>query len=331
MKNKMMIVAVAGLVAPALAQSNGDIVFTDNLNKRLGVIDGGGVSTLYNFGATDRPAQIERKSGSWYVTEGDNFSNTGNIYRFTHLFSSPNVSTFASGAPLNNPIGIEWDRATSQFITVNNGDNPPTEGIVGTNLGAFSSMLYTQNNAASRARYRDGADLSKDWRFGGYLVTSGNGGSGTVLPAPDGEPSSIWRFNPVSNSMSLVADLSSTPFGAIHQVRGVLMVPGGDVVFTDQGTDSIYRMSLDGSGAMSSLSVLASGLSGPHRVEWNQYTNMLVFSEIDGDKISEIALDGTGYNVLGTGMDARGLYIVPSPGALGALGMAGLALARRRR
>lgn len=324
------LIVAAGIAAPAFAQSLGSVVFTDNLNKRVGLIDGG-VSTLYSFGASDRPAGIEFAGGAWWVAEGDQFAPSGQIIRIDDLFGAPSASVHASGSPLDNPIGIQFDRGTSQILTVTNPEGPNQGGIVGTDLGGASTSLFNQVDSDPRARFNDGAEIQPDRAFGGYLVTSGNGGAGTILPSPDGEPSSIWRFDPGTNNLSLVADLSATPFGAIHQLRGVTSLPGGDIAFTDQGTNAIYRAALDGSGVATSISLIADGLAGPHRILWNRYTGMLVFSELDGDAISEIAVDGTGYNVLGTGMDARGLYIVPAPSVLGALGLGGLALARRRR
>jgi MYXO-CTERM domain-containing protein len=76
---------------------------------------------------------------------------------------------------------------------------------------------------------------------------------------------------------------------------------------------------------------LVLNIEDPGEIQYNKYNNKLVFGQVAPDTLAQINLDGSGYEVLESGVSPRGIWIVPAPGATFALGLAGLLAMRRRR
>lgn len=340
MKNMMMmtcIAAVASLAGTTIAQVDGDVLFTSEAQDSIRLVSGGTVSTLYSFSTDVRLAGIDQAAGSFYVASGFPSEPTDSkIFKITDLFGSPSASILDDGFPIMNPIGLEYDRGTGQLLSVNNPGfdpniDPRFEGILGTSLAGNTNVLFEEPPLGDpNPKYRAGADITPDRISGDFFVTSDNGGVDDPGGYTDSEASTLWRLDPTTGTMDLLVDLSNSSEGTLTQVRGITTLPNGDVVITDRFSDSIYRVSLDGSGQFDSISLIAA-VTTPGRIEYNRYNNTLVFGEADLDQISQINLDGSGYTVLATNVQPRGLYIVPAPSSLALLGLGGLIAVRRRR
>jgi hypothetical protein len=131
-------------------------------------------------------------------------------------------------------------------------------------------------------------------------------------------------------------DGTATSFGPLTFVAGITSTTGGDgltdLFVTDTFTDSIYRVDLDANGDFVSADLILDGLDDPQTIEFNPFRNSLIFHELGAMTISEVGLDGSGLTVLETGVvSARGIYIIPAPGAVALFGLGGLAAMRRRR
>lgn len=325
--------ALMVLAGTACAQNNGDIIFTDETLDAVRMISGGTVSTLYQFNTDVRLAGIDRVGSDFYVASGFPADPTDSyIFKISDLFGAPTSSILDAGYPIQNPIGLKYDPFTNGLLTVNNPGYDPNidprfEGILSTTLGGVTSVVFVEPPLSDpNPKYRAGADLTPDPFSNDFFVTSNNGGVDDPGGFIDSEASTLWRLNPTSGSMDLVADLSNTAWGTLSHVRGITTLPDGDIVFTDRNSGGIFRMAPDGTG----LSLIAMATT-PGRIEYNPYTGALVFGEADLDQISQINVDGTGYTVLATGVEPRGLYIIPAPSAIALLGLGGLAAIRRRR
>lgn len=342
------LLAVCGSALGGVTPVNGDIIFTSQQDSSIKLISGFGPSvatTLYTFGDVgDFPAGITKGiDGSYYVSRSKlPVPNAGaGIARIDDLFGSPMVSSVATGDPLQNPAALGFSSATGRLITISNPGSAGTiRGIFDVSTGG--SVTTVANEVNSGTGYRSGAGLTKDPNSDDFFVTGINGGVFDPMTI-DGQASTLWRarYDGMSDSYSLdpapILDFTDSLGLGLHltNVRGVAAVPGtNDLYVSDFVTESIYRITLDVMGNFSSIAFVVGGLDQPESLIYNPWTNKLVIDERGGltsSVISQINLNGSGYEVLASGDHARGFYIVPTPAGLALLPIAGLFAARRRR
>lgn len=356
MKKHTLILA-AGLCATgsaAFAVGLGDIVYTTDstggVTDDIGVIDSGSLANtvLFSFAAGDTGlAGITRARGRWYVNSGptpiaDPFNPNSAIFEFDNLFSgAASVSTLTSGNPLQRPIGIAYHRGSDRLISINNApqaDMLPVEfeGIWATSRTDGNDIVQTVDEdvgSQTFPRYRAGTRMVQaPGNNDEFFVITVNGG---VLngQGDENKGSAIYHMtvdDTGAGTISMFADLSFTSFGNITFSRGIT-ADATNLYFTDGATGAIYGISQNDTGDLSTLFQVADGLTRPNDIIYNPYTNKLVFTDNFDQTISQMNLDGSGLEVLVSGVDARGLYIVPTPGAAALLGLGGLAMIRRRR
>lgn len=366
MKTRVLSAAiVAGVAGVAQAQPGAyTVVYTDQISDTIGAVTHtGATSTLVDFRSFQSDAATRLAwltpgpDGAFYVANGPSpigNPSTAGIYRVGNIWGTPSVSTFASGDPLQNPVGITYDAARSQFLTINNAQGPVAQGafdgIVGVaNPGGGKSVLFTEGpNTGPRPRYEAGHHIIPDTTTGNFIISCVNGGSfAPVNTDPDG--STLWYFNAASNTVSLLADLSNTlpGGGSITFATGLAMANGDNDLFVadtrlNPGEGGVYRVVRDDvTGAVTGVNLVLGGLTQPEQLLYNPYNGKLIVNEranYTGEfgtpgvpRLFEMNLDGTDVTTLATGMHARGLYVVPAPGALALLGLGGLIALRRRR
>ena len=349
MKRAMTLV-LAAAAGSASAQA---IVMTEKDSGaiyKLGTDDS--ITSLYSFGGGRdvRLAGITRgPDGAFYVNNGPlpvQDPSQASVFRITDLLGgSGSASVFAMGDPIQNPIGLVYDAPTNNFFAVN---NPPAgltqtafDGILGINAGTGAvTEVYEQPDVNDPVpAYRQAARIAPDMTTpGSYLVVSLNGGT-----FDDGNGngdfslgSTLWRLtvdNGLVGTVDLVADMSTFNTGdPITKMRGLTWGPEGELYVTDAGTDSIYRIDFDGSGvdSISEIFSLTPG-AGALDIIYQPSTDSLVFSSENAQELWRVGRDGSGATLLASDFEARGFYLVPTPGVLGVLGLYGLAAVRRRR
>ncbi len=356
MKNRSLTLAAllvsVGLAGTAKAQSDGDLVFTDEFTGSVYHLPVGGSPNLLFSVPGGRLAGITRNGGDWYFADGpfpvQNPSNS-RILKATSLFSgAPVVTTFASSGDIQNPIGIAYHAASNNIIGVMNPASAPPffEGLLGINATTTATTrLFSEPDPAGTPspRYNAGMYIAQDFnRPNRFLVTTANGGVDAPNPADDNQIASAlhaFTIDPVlATTNDYIYDFSSSNTGLPHtlfEVRGLAVV--GDSVFVSELIrGEIYRLDLDATGAVTGINFIAAGFDVPESIIYNPFTNKLIVDEIGGldplrARISQINLDGSGYEVLAMGYHARGFAIVPAPGSIALLGLGALFAARRRR
>ncbi len=343
--------AAAALLAAAgvsLAQDS-QFLFTNSDDPGIDAFIGGVHSRIIdvtNPGAS--LAGIVQVGSSFYFNDGAaNFdpSLTSGLFRLDGAFGTPSITPIATGQPIENPIGLQWDAGRGNFFTVN---NPITatpggvEGILGITMGGSVTTVFEQDLSQPRPRYQGATRLAREAFTDSYLVTSPNGSGAVVGPGELGTGSALFRIDidgSLSGSDSLVVDLADTAVTGLAEplldTAGIAVNPNNGLVYlTDRNRGSIYELTLDGSGAFDSIRVLVDGLTGPEEIQYDPFNDRLVFDENDGagiGRISQVELDGSGVTVLLDGVDTRGIVVVPAPASLSLLALGGLAAVRRRR
>lgn len=357
MKNRtitlLAVGAAAGLSSSALAVSNGDIIFTDAMSDTVNLISGGpGFSQLYQFadpGNEIRLGDITRANGRYYVGSGVGLiadPAVGFVFELDNLFGATSQSTVVSSDPAQNPLGLEFHNKSNKLVMVNNpaqSDMTPNEqdGIYGISLdgGTFgdANTIFDEDvGSTTFPRYQAGAGSTRDRndlsKF--YIATVNGGATGGNPGGDEAKGSAIYTITLDASggpaNPSLLFDFSNTSFGAITFVRDVA-TDGSNLYIGDGFTGAIYSISLSDPGDLSTLTLIKDGLTRPQNLIYNQYTDKLVWSDNFDEAIYQMNLDGTGMETLATGINARGFYIVPTPGAVALFGLAGLAGVRRRR
>lgn len=341
-----MIMLIAGASSAATAQTDGEVLFTDNdpfgdAVRRISAPLS--VDTLVSFADPDtRLAGITRKGGRYFLANGPlppQAPSLGSILAVDGMFSgAPLVSVLALGDPIQNPIGLAYDAPSDTLLAINNPGtiwDLPTrfEGVLQIGLDGSVTELFAEGDLSEpNPHYEAAARLTKDPLSDDYFIACVNGGTFDPGTGPDDQASTIWRLDVSTGTVSLFADLSATTLpGPLTFVRGITATPDGDLYITDRETGGVYRITQDAGGLFDSIEQIASGFDGASVMEFNRYNNRLVLSADDLDQIWDIRLDGTSARLLADGVNPRGLYIVPAPGVLGLAGLALLAAARRGR
>jgi len=335
----------------------GDIVFTDEFTDSVMLLaDPGGantVSNLYTFtgvGADFRPGDIIALPGGDYIVANNPLPvldpSTASIERVTDLFGSPSHWTVTSSDPVQYPLRMQYDSGIGQVIAVNNPGsdfNLPNrfEGILGVDPDTGTvSELYSNPIPPQdpRPRYQAGSGMWPDPFSGLYFHMSNNGGEYfTGDPGDENQGSQIYMFDPVAGTVDLAIDLSFViPGTPITRPGGIVALPGDtpgwrDVYLADLETDSIYKIRFDDNLDYVDISVVLDGLENPSSLDFNPFTNKLVWASPLEDRIEQANLDGTGWEILATGIKARGFEFIPAPSTIALLGLGGLISSRRRR
>jgi len=354
-----LLAASAG-AATAGMFSAGDFVYTANNTDSIRGFSfaGGSSSNLLSFndpdGLTYRLADIQQINGSYYVNSGFGMPDTegpGRLIRIENLLSGAGTfSDLAFGDPLQNGIGLEYNAMTDQILVVNNTaltmnqTAPNRDGIIGVDRvsGATTQRFLEDVNTPVRPTYAAGTYITQDSNDANvYYTANVNGGAFMDDMSNEGISSQIYRVEVDGSGATAVSrvvdfDGSVGAFGPLTFVVGMTSARGQDgltdLYVTDINTDSIYRVDLDANGDFVGVDQIVSGLDAPQVIEYNAFRNSLIFHEIGAQPISEVALDGSGLTVLENGVvSARGIHIIPAPGAAGLFGLAGLAAMRRRR
>jgi hypothetical protein len=319
-------------------------------------------------GAAWRPSGITADNNGRYYFGNDAFTtivpgvsgtrNNNAIYAVDGLFSGAPVQSFFTDAEF--PQDVDFDAGNDSLQWVQNpfrffAGESVQDGLYGSSVvGPATQQFFAENTSGSRPYYEAGVFMTKDPNSNSFFVTALNGGVGTGFS--DAAPSSIWRYtpnysNPALSTVTLIKDLTSDAalVNPIRWARGITAIPGtNDIYFTNTNADfsgftgntaGVYKITLNPDGTYNNLSLVLP-LFQPEAIEFNPYTNKLVISQFndlngngqaDDGLISQINLDGSGYEVLASGVHARDFHIVPTPGALALAGVGGLVALRRRR
>ncbi len=293
------------------------------------------------------------------------------IFRVDDLFGTPSATTIADNDRVQNPIGMTYDSARNRLTVVNNpslSGGQQVSGLIGVDLaGPFPTnptfMFEDVPLNDPRPHFEEGTYIINDpTGVGDFIAIGVNGGAYRGGAATLDRASTMYRFN-VDNpgdfgtTDELMIDFSASfiapefgfdPDVNLTNVRGITNI-GNDLYVTnlsardDANTpldyDGIYRVALDpNTGAPLSLDLVFDlGLMSPEVIEYNPFTGKLVFADVDFDDngnigiLAQINPDGTGFEILASGVHVRGLEFVPAPSTLALLGLGGLAAARRRR
>lgn len=347
MKTTLAAATLLAVAGSSLAQDS-QFLFTNQNDPGIDAYLGGVLSRIIghtNPGAF--MAGIVQVGGSFYFNDGAaNFDPTltSGLFRLDNAFGTPSISPVATGMPIENPIGLQWDAGRGNFITINNPFSPiadSVDGILGITPGGTVTQIFQEDLTIPRPRYQGASRLAPDPTSNGYLVTSPNG-SGAVVGPGESTGSALLRINidgSLAGSQELVVDLGDTAVTGLSapllDTAGIVVNPTNGLVYlTDREQGAIYELTLDGSGAFDSIRVLIDGLNEPEEIQYDPFNDRLVFDENFGSglgRISQVELDGSDLKVLVDGVDTRGIVVVPAPASLSLLALGGLAAVRRRR
>ncbi|MCW5775534.1 MAG: PEP-CTERM sorting domain-containing protein [Phycisphaeraceae bacterium] len=349
MHGAVLAALAGGLVGSAQAQHilmtelNSDTIYKYNPTTNV-------MTPLFTYADPDvRLAGITRgPSGAFYVANGPlpiQDPSTATIFRIQGLLGgAPVSSVFAKDDPLQNPIGLVYHPASHNLLAVN---NPPEgemsqaafDGILGYHLGSGAmTQVFTQPSKNDPPpAYRQGARIIVDPSGAGdFIATSLNGGAHDAGGGDMAKGSTLWRFNvdgSLNSSASLLVDLSFVTASPITFVRGVTAGPSGELYITDGGTETLYRIDLDGAGNYAGIAPVTSIAAGSGMLDviYHPGSNKLFFSTSLSDELYSVNLDGSGLSLVASNFEARNFFLVPAPGSLALIGLGVLATLRRRR
>lgn len=317
-------------------------------------------------GSLWRPAGITADASGRYYFANQDFntatqSHTNNgIWAIDDLFGTPTVSSFINAPQDSYPFDVDFDPANNGLVWNQNpwrfdGESVP-DGLNGTYINSpFNLQFHAENTSGPRPFYEGGVFIVKDPNSNDYFCTALNGGQGGGLG--DSSTSTLWRLspnfaNPGASTLTLVKDFTSDPAlsNPMRWLRGITAVPGtNDLYITNTmpdhqsfpgATAGVYKITLNPDGTYASMTLINSDILLPEAIEYNPYTGKLIISAFhdannnglaDDGRIYQMNLDGTGLELLATGVHARDFHIIPTPGTFALLGLGGLIAARRRR
>lgn len=363
-KSMIAVLAVAGLAVSAQAAAVGNIVFTSKTNDAVMYYNNGTVSTLVSFADPDvRLAEIMRApTGDYYVGSGpfpvDINNNKSAIYKIDNVFAAlPTVSTVKQGFDMANPNGMVWYNGQSTVLYANNAqseygnDTQVYRGIRALNVNTSADTGSYQQSGTSFPTVRTANDILQNpyATANDFYVVAINGGNNDFSSA-DAAYSTIWNYNvdPTTKvgTPSLMVNLGDTGVtglnGPLTFVRHATVKASSNEMFVvnaalniqDQTRNGIFKITLNNDGSFGGIQMIFQDLVNalrPDNIEYNPYTDKVVFSDEPSGNIYQINPDGTGFELVASNVGARGFYFVPAPGSLALVGLAGLAAARRRR
>ncbi|MEM9166963.1 MAG: PEP-CTERM sorting domain-containing protein [Planctomycetota bacterium] len=370
--------SVAALLAFAGSVSAQDLLFvsdfTDGSADEVNLLNvgNGTVDNLITFSPGGQDTQrygglslgLNGFNGEFYIHNSPTPAQdptVAEVFRIDGLLSgAPTVSSFISNDnSVQNVTGMAVDPFTNQLLISNNPPSTPSlpnsEGLLGYDLSntANNSLLLPQDSSSPRPRFEAfGGGLVAGQNQGEFFFGTVNGGAEfdpNLNPGDTRQASTIGRiqFNdagdPTNNSSELIFDGSPSFTGlteTLSLIRGIDVLPNGNLVFAEVRSNSIWELALDSNGDFAGLTRLLD-LTGtpadefPQRVIYNQFTGGLNFSVRDRstglDSIFASDIDGSNPVELISGVRAGSLIAIPAPGSLALLGLGGLAAARRRR
>jgi len=352
---RIALLTVAGTAVAANAQVAGDVVVSDLNSDSILLIekDGGSMSSLLSFDDPDtRLAGLATDGTTWWVASGPTpiqQPSTAEVLRIDDLFGVPSTSVLASSDPIQNPIGMRYDAASGQLITINN----PGAAIMDTRFHGILSVDAATGDVVQSFEhppfdtpgpvFQNGTRLVSDPFSTDYFVSVTNGGEFSEGDGPDDEGSQIYRYSldpdTLAGDVVLWADLSDVGFTGLDEpmsfARGVTVDPAtGDVYASDSEDGLIIRISQNGDGTAGDVSVITDDFPGVGTLAFNQFTDRLVFSTLGNfadDEVWSINLDGSDPILLAEGVEARDIVVIPTPASTTLLGVATLLAVRRRR
>jgi len=357
------VLALSGIASAGVSYAPGSVVFTDADGDRIGVSNVGlglpNTTFLHNLAggpsAARNPSQITLGGdGAWYVGDGQfDVSQPGRILRIANLFGAPVESVLTSGIPgdpgsvLDNPTGVRWDAARGNLVVIDNPGNAPNPGKADNlfliDLGGAVQTSFTEPaDNPGFPFYQDGNVSQPDRNTNNMFVVALNGGLANQGGSQFNNPGALWRmsFDGLGNATaSLFYDFSDLlPGTLVGQPKGMASRVNGDgsqdLFVTDDVTNSIYRIIVNSDGSFGGASSIFTNLAeatGLGEIQYDPFNNKLVFSSEGTQEILRINTDGSGLETIATGVRVRGIYIIPTPGAISLAGLAGLAMIRRRR
>ncbi len=304
-------------------------------------------------------------NGEFYIANSPNptvVPSTAELFRIDGLFSgAPSTSLFSDNDAFQRSGGVTYDPFTDSLLVLNNPGSDPalptdTEGMLSFDraTGAYDGLVVGQNlgDPAPRIQATGGGIVPTGRNAGEYYFGSLNGGVAVDPSQGTGgraNASAIARTqlndpaNPLDDTTDILIDLSPSVTGQsefISLIRGMDVLPSGNLIIADLNSASIWEIAIDGNGDYAGITRLLD-LEPEGRVPgdiiYNPFTNKINYVEFtDGDPftmdIVEINLDGTGAVDLATGLTGVGsLIAIPAPASAALLGLGGLAAVRRRR
>ncbi len=367
MRNAVLsLVLVAGFAGAANAAAVGNIVYTSKTTDSVMYYNNGVVSTLVSgFGsaADIRLAEILRApTGEYYVGNGPFPVNTADnksaIFRIDNVFAAvPAVSTVKQGFDMANPSGMVWHSGNRNILYANNAqseygnDSQVHRGVRSVNAdNGFDVNSFQQTVPNSYPAVYTTNDVTKNPYAGSndYYLTCINGGNAD-FSSSDASWSTLWHYS-VDGSMAgtpslmvNLGDTSATGLSApvtfarsttIKASTREMFITNAALSFQNQSLNGILKVTLNPDGSFGGITLLFQDLinaNRPDAIEYNPFTDKVVFSDETSGNIYQINPDGTGFETVTTNAGARGFYFVPAPGSLALVGLAGLAASRRRR
>ncbi|MCC6429006.1 MAG: hypothetical protein IT435_19575 [Phycisphaerales bacterium] len=358
------LIALAGIASGANAAAVGNIVFTSKTNDAVMYYNNGVTSTLVSFADPDvRLAEVFRApTGDWYVDSGpfpvDTSNNKSALYKIDNVFAAvPVVSTVKQGFDMANPEGMVWYNGQNNILYANNAqseygnDSAVHRGVRSVNVTSGVDVNSYQQTFISTPTVRTANDILQN-PYGGnddfYLVAI-NGGN-VDFSSADAAWSTLWHYSVDSGTKagtpSLMVNLGDTSatglakpltfvrHATIKTASNEMFVVNAALDIQDQSMNGIFKITLNPDGTFGGISMIFQDLVNalrPDNVEYNPFTDKVVFSDEPTGAIYQINPDGSGFELVVAGVGSRGFYFVPAPGAAALVGLAGLAALRRRR
>jgi len=363
------IVAVSTLLAATAASYAGPhfIYFTDpdrDIFGRASWSAQQGFFGLYNFpnpGPATNPGKIagmggfgvfdDAGGGTLHILDGQaDVSVAPRVHSLVLASYSSiiNPQIVATGSPANamdNPSDMIRDPVRNRWLVLDNPGVPlnpgPVDNVLSLPGGGVVNNLYTEpaDNPGS-AFFQDPVAVTRGAVTDEYMVLCRNGGVAGQGGSQDGNASALWRMTLDASgnvaSMNLALDFTTAGLpGLVTGAVGMARVPGAGGAYslfvTDSVTNSIYRLAFDSTGAYQNSTLVRSGFSGLGEIIFDPYRNQLIFAEEGARLIHEMNFDGSNLRVAVRDVRARGLHVIPTPGALPLLALGSLAALRRRR
>lgn len=301
---------------------------------------------------------------------GDPNVGTGKIWNVVDLFGTPSVTQVDLPGSSWNPIGVRYDAASNSVLTTDNLAGGFFDGVVdrafrGVNFSTGANSRLMKERVAipgtanptpeGRAWHEGGTYMTPDpMGSSDYFVMSTTGGRfvGPFTGDPNRNVSSvIWRVTTDgvtdgtgTNTGTVFSELIDTSDAAFPRstdpvtdfnftdFRGLTAKPGSNSLYvTTTFYNGVWRIDLDGSGNFAGATEILGGLQAPEAIEYDPFTDTLVFAELGTRTLNRIDLDGSNRVILARDVHVRGITFIPTPGALAVLGLGMLAIARRRR
>ncbi len=366
-RDLVFLALLAGAANVASAAAVGNIVYTSKVTDSVMYYNNGAVSTLVSgFGsaADIRLAEILRApTGEYYVDNGPFPVNVNNnksaMFRIDNVFAAvPTVTTVKQGFDMANPSGMAWHGSTRNVLYVNNAqseygnDSQVHRGVRAVHADTGLDVnSYAQGAPTTWPSVYTANDITKNPYAGGndYYLTCINGGNAD-FSSSDSPWSSLWYYNVNAGDMTgtptLMANLGDTSFThlsapvtfarstTIKASTREMFITNAALTIQNQSLNGILKVQLNPDGSFGSISLVFQDLvnaNRPDAIEYNPYTDKVVFSDETSGNIYQINPDGSGFELVTSNAGARGFYFVPAPASMALVGVAGLAAMRRRR